>query len=176
MTATAQASGAAAEVAKGRIRPPKPGDLIAQGRVLVAASVVPGRVDIVPVTRDDAAVPTIGRHTCPAAECLLSGSSVGRGQYRKGGAKDDCRGKCDLCYIGHCPISFVCSPPGATASAQVTIRSGSATAEIGCPNRRLKYRLDIVSMPQRYRAAVRRFLWIGSRLRDCVAFGVAATS
>src|SRR5215510_2699939 len=64
----------------------------------------------------------------------------------------------------------------ATASAQVTIRSGSATAEIGCPNRRLKYRLDIVSMPQRYRAAVRRFLWIGSRLRDCVAFGVAATS
>jgi hypothetical protein len=28
-------------------------------------------------------------------------------------------------------------------------------------------------MPQRYRAVVRRFLWIGSRLRDCVAFGVA---
>jgi hypothetical protein len=45
---------------------------------------------------------------------------------------------------------------GATASAQVTIRSGSATAEISRPNRRLKYRSDIVSMPQRYRAAVLR--------------------
>jgi hypothetical protein len=34
--------------------------------------------------------------------------------------------------------------------------------------------LGIVSITQRYRAAVRRFLGIGSRRRDCVAFGVAA--
>jgi len=145
---------------------------------IVAALVVRGRVDIVPVTLDNASVPSIGRHaaTGRVARLLSDGSSVGCGQGRKGGAENDCSGKCDLCHIRHCPISFVCSPPGATASAQVTIRSGSATAEIGCPNRRLKYRLDIVSMPQRYRAALRRFLWIGSRLRNCVAFGVAATS
>jgi hypothetical protein len=63
-------------------------------------------------------------------------------------------------HIRHCPVSFVCSPPVRRRVLKVTIRSGSATAEIGCPNRRLKYRLDMVSMPQRYRAAVRRF---GSR-------------
>jgi hypothetical protein len=57
---------------------------------------------------------------------------------------------------------------GATANAQATIRSGSAMAEIGCPNQRLKYRLDFVSMPQQYRAAVRRFLGIGSRCTGIV--------
>src|SRR5262249_1532581 len=51
-------------------------------------------------TGDDAAVSIIARHACPA--CPVSGSSsVGRGQRRKGGAKDDRRGKCDLCHIGH---------------------------------------------------------------------------
>src|SRR6516162_266327 len=166
----------------GRIRPPierpyRSTPDVASGAI-VAALVVRGRVDIVPVTLDNASVPSIGRHaaTGRVARLRSDGSSVGCGQGRKGGAENDCSGKCDLCHIRHCPISFVCSPPGATASAQVTIRGGSATAEIGCPNRRLKYRLDIVSMPQRYRAALRRFLWIGSRLRNCVAFGVAATS
>jgi hypothetical protein len=64
---------------------------------------------LAPVTRDDAAVLTIGRDPCPAlANRLLPGkSSVGCGQSRKGGAEDDCRGKCDLFRIGHCPISFV---------------------------------------------------------------------
>src|SRR5690349_22083098 len=64
---------------------------------------------LAPLTRDDAAVVIIGRDACPAlANRLLPGiSSVGCGQGRKGGAEDDCRGKCDLFRIGHCPISFV---------------------------------------------------------------------
>jgi hypothetical protein len=76
---------------------------------------------LAPVTRDDAAVPIIVCHACPAtgrvARHFPLDSSVGRGQNRKSGAEDDCRGNCDLCHIGHGPISFVCSP----------IRGGSAT-------------------------------------------------
>src|SRR5262249_43891605 len=54
------------------------------------------------VTRDDAAVPIIGRNACPAAGRLLpSGSGVGCGQDRKGSAEDDCRRKCDLCKTRH---------------------------------------------------------------------------
>jgi hypothetical protein len=53
---------------------------------------------LAPVTRDDAAVRTIGRDPCPAlANRLLPGkSSIGCGQRRKAGAEDDCRGKYDL--------------------------------------------------------------------------------
>src|SRR5262245_2424606 len=71
--------------------------------VLVAASVVRGRVDIVPVTLDNASVPSIGRHaaTGRVARLLSDGSSVGCGQGRKGGAENDCSGKCDLCHIRH---------------------------------------------------------------------------
>src|SRR6516165_6339438 len=67
---------------------------------------VRGRVDIVPVALDNASVPIIGRHAATGriARLRSDGSSVGCGQGRKGGAENDCSGKCDLCHIGHCPI------------------------------------------------------------------------
>ena len=77
--------------------------------MLVAASVVRGRVDIVPVTLDNASVPSIGRHaaTGRVARLRSDGSSVGCGQGRKGGAENDCSGKCDLCHDIVLSPSFV---------------------------------------------------------------------
>jgi hypothetical protein len=84
----------------------------AAGRAALSLS---ARTSLAQVTRDDAAVSIIARHACPA--CPLSGtSSVGRSQDRKGGAEDDCSGKCDLCHVGHCTISFVCSAAGAATA------------------------------------------------------------
>jgi hypothetical protein len=93
-----QAANAKARFRRERIRP------------LVGRPYRSGRISLAPLTRDDAAIPIIGRYACTAS--LLPGSSSRRcGQGRKGGAEDDCRGKCNLGHFGHCPISFVCSPP-----------------------------------------------------------------
>jgi hypothetical protein len=100
LTSSMSAFGGKADMEMGRVTPQtnKAADRAALSLYVLA-----------PLTRDDAAVPTIGGDPCPAlANRLLPGkSSIGCGQRRKAGAENDCRGKYDLFRIGHCPISFV---------------------------------------------------------------------
>jgi hypothetical protein len=78
------------------------------------------------VTRDEAAMAIIGRHACAAGGRRLR---VGGGEGRKGSGCDDCHSKCDLCYFGHGPISFDCSPPwGSDGTREMASLSFFATA------------------------------------------------